>query len=77
VPETVPPSQEPDSATATGTGGEHDAAAPPADSASTSGLGPQSEQRAPGGSAAPPAESPSDVSGSGTAVTEPQSPSGT
>jgi len=77
VNETVPPSSDPDSATATGTGGEHGAAAPADRPASTSGLGPQSDQRADGASA-PPADSPYDVSGTGTGDdAPPQSPSGT
>lgn len=49
-PEVVPPSSDPDAAVSTGSAGDGKAAAaPPADGASTSGLGPQTEQQ--GGSA--------------------------
>lgn len=73
--ETVPPSPDPDSATATGTGGSSGGAAvPPADSASTSGLGTHDEQQGDPGTAP---EAPYDLDDQEANPTEPRSPSGT
>jgi hypothetical protein len=76
-PETVPPSEEPDAATATGTGSSSGGATPPPpseQSASTGGLGPQTDQK---GDGAPPGDAPLDLSPSGVDDQPPQSPSGT
>ena len=77
-PEVVPPSSEPDAAVATGSGRDAGATPPPppTESASTSGLGPQTEQQ---GSSAK-GDAPYDLSGTGDSTddgTGAQSPSGT
>ena len=72
-PETVPPSDEPDAAVGTGSGRDVRAVTPPpADSASTSGLGTHDEQQ--GGSAK--GGAPYSLSG-GDDDADPASPSGT
>lgn len=73
--EVVPPSDEPDAATVTGTGHEPSGTTPPPDpdeGASTSGLGTQSDQQGSGSSGGAPYSLDGDEN-----PTEPRSPSGT
>lgn len=75
--ETVPPSSEPDAATATGTGRDASAGVPPPpkeDSAKTGGLGSEDERTAAG--APPPGNAPLDLSPGGD-DRDPKSDSGT
>ena len=62
-PEIVPPSSEPDAATASGTGTDKAAAPPPPpeESAGTGGVGTEADRQA--GSSAPPANAPYSLSG--------------
>jgi hypothetical protein len=75
TPEVVPPSSEPDSATATGTGDPSDGVTPPEDpseTASTSGLGTVEDQQGSDASGGAPYSLDGDPN-----PTEPASPSGT
>lgn len=80
--ETVPPSPEPEAATAAGTGADKPAAppTPPEESAGTTGMGTASDQQ---GAGAPPGDAPYDLSdddprelGAGEGDQPPRSPSG-
>ena len=74
-PEVVPPSNEPDAAVSTGSGRDAQGATPPPESsASTSGLGPQSEQKGASAKGGAPYSLTDDVNSDDQ---PPQSPSGT